>query len=157
MNVDVEKIVRENIDVIPHMSLATVSEKGPWVCEVHFAYDNDLNLYFRSKSAARHSQEIARDSRVAGNIARQFELNEYPLGLYFEGKAELLTEQENFHQYYEYFKQRQAVDESIIEDAKHTDGHQFYKITVENWYTFGKFDENGGQKHQLIWNGGRNE
>lgn len=155
MSVDVEKIVRDNIEATPHMSLATVSGKGPWVCEVHFAFDNDLNLYFRSKISTRHAQEITDDPRVAGNIVRQQGLDEYPLGLYFEGTAELLTDDENFHKYYEYFKQRQSVDETIIEDARQEKGHRFHKITVKNWYTFGKFDDEGGKKHELAWNGGK--
>ena len=45
-NDEIEKIIREYITKIPHMSLAAVSDNKPWVCEVHFAYDNDLNLYF---------------------------------------------------------------------------------------------------------------
>lgn len=154
MTIDVERIVREYIDKSPHMSLATVSDERPWVCEVHFAYDANLNLYFRSLASRRHSQEIAANPQVAGNIVRQHALDEYPHAIYFEGSAEVVSDEGLFPEIYGYFKQRQNVDESIIEDAKKADGHKFYKITIENWYAFGKFGGSSGEKYKLEWNGG---
>ena len=154
MDIDIEKVVREYIDKSLHMSLATVSGDRPWVCEVHFAYDDKLTLYFRSLTSRRHSQEIAVNPRVAGNIVRQHALNDFPHAIYFEGTAELITDETIFEELYGYFKQRQAVDESIIEDAKKNEAHKFYKITVENWYAFGKFDGKKGLKYELKWNGG---
>jgi uncharacterized protein YhbP (UPF0306 family) len=79
MSIDVEKVVREYIDKSIHMSLATSTENKPWVCEVHFAYDDDLNLYWRSKTDRRHSQEIALNPFVAGNIVKQHELTSIPM------------------------------------------------------------------------------
>lgn len=154
MNVDVEQIVREYINKSLHLSLATVSGSRPWVCEVHFAYDEKLNLYFRSLASRRHSQEIASNPNVAGNIVRQHALGDYPHAIYFEGTAEMVTDEAAFTELYSYFKQRQNVDESIIDDAKKDDGHKFYKITVENWYAFGKFGGDSGKKYKLEWNGG---
>lgn len=155
MNTDVEKIIREYIDKTLHMSLATVSGDRPWVCEVHFAYDNNLNLYFRSLKSRRHSQEISKNPHVAGNIVRQHDLDDAPHGIYFEGKAEPQEDESLFPQYYEYFKQRQKVDEGIIEQAKQEDGHKFYKITVDKWYAFGQFGGEKAVKHVLDWNGGK--
>lgn len=152
---NIEAIIREYIDKSLHMSLATASDNKPWVCEVHFAYDNDLNIYWRSKTERRHSQEIAQNPNVAGNIVKQHQVDEYPHAVYFEGTAELIEDESQYQQLYEYFKQRQDVTESIIEDAKQPDGHKFYKITVANWYAFGKFDSDKGQKYELTWNGGQ--
>jgi uncharacterized protein YhbP (UPF0306 family) len=154
MQLDLEKIVREYIDKSPHMSLGTVSDGKPWVCEVHFAYDKDLNLYFRSKPTTRHSQEITDNPNVAGNIVRQHALDEYPHAIYFEGTAEMVTDETQFETLCGYFMQRGIGNESMIDDAKKDDGHKFYKITVKNWYAFGKFGGDSGQKHKLTWNGG---
>lgn len=155
MKVNVEQIIQEYIDKSLHMSLATVSENKPWVCELHFAYDENLNLYFRSLTSRRHSQEISRNPYVAGNIVRQHKLDEYPHAIYFEGRAELVADEGEFQKLFGYFKQRQDVDESIINDAKKEDGHKFYKVTVENWYAFGKFGGDRGMKHKLVWKGGK--
>jgi uncharacterized protein YhbP (UPF0306 family) len=155
MSVDVESVIRKYIDATLHMSLATVSGNKPWVCELHFTYDDDLNIYFRSLKSRRHSQEIAANPHVAGNIVRQHAVGEFPHGIYFEGTAQLVDNQSKFAELYGYFKRRQTVTESIIDDAKREDGHQFYKITVDKWYAFGKFDGERAQKLELDWNGGK--
>ena len=154
MNIDVEKIIREYINKSLHMSLATVSDDKPWVCEVHFTYDDDLNLYWRSKTHRRHSEEIASNPNVAGNIVKQHGIDDYPHAIYFEGKAELLNDEANFDDICELFKKRGFDAEGMIEDAKELDGHKFYKVTVENWYAFGKFGGESGHKYNLPWNGG---
>ncbi len=151
---DVEKIVREFIDKTVHMSLATTSDNAPWVCEVHFAYDDNLNLYFRSLKSRRHSQEIAKNPSVAGNIIDKYALGDAVVGVYFEGTAELLEAGDEQNLAAECIKTRLKVTDDIVEEASHEDGHQFYKISVANWYVFGRFGGQSGQKHKLEWNGG---
>ena len=73
---NIEQTIREYLPGIIHMSLATCVDNKPRVCEVHFVYDNDLNLYFRSLTSRRHSQEIAINPFVSGNIVKQHVLNE---------------------------------------------------------------------------------
>lgn len=155
MNLNLEKIIREYINKSLHMSLATASGDRPWVCEVHFAYDDDLNIYWRSLTSRRHSQEVAVNHRVAGNIVKQHALDEYPNAIYFEGKAEIVEDESKYQEMYELFKKRQIGNENMVDDAKKPDGHKFYKVTVENWYAFGKFGGDSGQKYKLEWNGGR--
>ncbi|HET7640788.1 MAG TPA: pyridoxamine 5'-phosphate oxidase family protein, partial [Ktedonobacteraceae bacterium] len=72
------------------MSLGTCADGRPWVCEVHFMYDDDLNLYMRTRTTTRHAQEIQMNPQVAGDIVTQHFLNQKPRGVYFEGQAELL-------------------------------------------------------------------
>ena len=151
MNLDVEKIVREYIQKTPHMSLATVGGDKPWVCEVHFAYDDDLNLYFRSRLSTRHCQELAVNPNVAGNIVRQHALDEYPHAIYFEGTAELVTDYGLIEKIFPYFEQQQGSKPDAIEESKGEDGHKFHKISVKNWYAFGKFGGDKGQKYKLEW------
>ncbi|HEY1085548.1 MAG TPA: pyridoxamine 5'-phosphate oxidase family protein [Candidatus Saccharimonadales bacterium] len=153
---ELEKIIREYIDKTVHMSLATVSADRPWVCEVHFTYDDDLNLYFRSTPARRHSQEIEDNPHVAGNIVDTFPLDDPrpAVGIYFEGTAEQVEDESLYDEIYELFERRLDVNESIIDDAKRADGHKFYKISVQNWYAFGRFGDSGAKKHELAWNGG---
>lgn len=88
---DVEQTIREYIEPLVHMSLATAQNNTPWVCEVHFACDDDLNIYFRSLPTRRHSLEIAENPHVAGNIVRQHALGDSAVGVYFEGTARQLA------------------------------------------------------------------
>lgn len=154
MEVDVEKIVREYTAPLVHMSLATSENNQPWVCEVHFALDDKLNIYFRSLKTRRHSQQIAENPKVAGNIVRQFALGEPPLGVYFEGSAKLLTTDSEREEAFAAMQPKLQTKPEALEEAKQPDGHQFYKITVANWYVFGRFGDGSSQKYQLVWNGG---
>ena len=151
-NTDIEEIIRENICKSLHLSLATVSENGPWVSEVHFAYDDNLRIYFRSKQSRRHSKEIEADSRVAGNIVRQHELDDPVLGVYFEGEAKRLENVTESHPAYVSMESRLGLKIEAIKDASQPDGHSFYEIIVSNWYVFGRFGADHGQKLKLEWN-----
>lgn len=148
---NVEEIIREYIEKTVHMSLGTSVNGRPWVCEVHFVYDQDLNLYFRSLSSRRHSQEIGQNPNVAGNIVKQHDLGEYPHGIYFEGTAQLINDPDERATVFPLFKQRLDAKEEILDDAVNPEGHQFYKIIVSNWYAFGKFGNESGQKYHLPW------
>lgn len=152
---DIEKVIREYLPEVVHMSLGTCANGKPWVCEVHFAYDDDLNLYFRSLTSRRHSQEIAQNPNVAGNIVRQYELGDHPVGVYFEGVAEQLEPGPAQDKAFTCINDRLKTGEGILEEAQRADGHQFYKITIQNWYVFGKLDGERAQKYTLEWNGGR--
>lgn len=154
MGVDVEKIVREYMPEVVHMSLGTCKDGQPWVCEVHFAYDDDLNLYFRSKASRRHSQEIAENPQVAGNIVKQHQLGESPVGVYFEGRAEMIPASNNQAIAFQCLKARIGIGDETIKEATLEDGHKFYKITVQNWYIFGNLDGEGAKKYKLEWGKG---
>ncbi len=147
---DVEKTIREYLPGVVHLSLATTSNNKPWVCEVHFVYDDDLNLYFRSKKIRRHSQEIAANPNVAGNIVEQHPIEQKPRGVYFEGTAKALENVDENHIAYQRFCELMGVGPEILEDAKEADGHRFYKISATDFYLF---DSRSGpsQKYHLTW------
>lgn len=74
------------------MQLATVSDGKPWVCNVWFAADKDLNIYWFSSTTRRHSHEVADDPHVAAAICLpQTPADSYARGIQLEGTAELLT------------------------------------------------------------------
>jgi uncharacterized protein YhbP (UPF0306 family) len=152
MEIDIEKAVRTYIDNTVHMSLATTRNNVPWICEVHFAYDDDLNLYFRSLPTRRHSLEIAENPVVAGNIIKQHELGEEVVGVYFDGSVRRLGPGDEQKLAYECIARRLRANSGILLEAQHEDGHQFYKVSIKNWYIFGRFGAPAGRKYQLEWN-----
>lgn len=153
MTVDVEKIVRKYLKDVILLSLATSRGDKPWICELIFAYDDDLNLYFRSLPIRRHSREIADNPNVAGSIVRSFRVGEYPHGIYFEGTATLLPPGDEQKKAFQVMRDRLHLDDAIFEEAQQPDGHQFYKISVANWRVFVKSDEDrtSGETHSLAW------
>ena len=152
---NIEKVVREYLPNVIHLSLGTSRDNKPWVCEVHFAYDDDLNLYFRSLANTRHCQELTENPNVAGNIVRQHQPGEMPHGIYFEGTAKHLQPGAEMDKAFECIKQRFNKGQEILDDATRPDGVQFYKVTVQTWYTFGKLEQDGPKKYELTWNGGK--
>lgn len=151
MITDVEKVIREYLPNIIHMSLATSKDNKPWVCEVHYAFDEDLNFYFRSTPARRHSQEIALNPFVAGNIITQHVKGEKPRGVYFEGKAELLTNVDKHNVAYIEYCKRFGSTKAILDEAVTAEGHKFYKISVDTFYVFDVRESSPSQKYTLAW------
>lgn len=146
-----EQTIRDYLPSIFHLSLATSKDNRPWVCEVHFAYDEDLNLYFSSLPSSRHSQEILLNPYVAGNIVKQHQLNEGVLGVYFEGQAELLQPGETQQKAFERLMARLKPTADMPEQTKRPADHQIYKIKVSTYYVFGKLGDAPAQKYSLAW------
>lgn len=150
---NVEKIIRDYIPHVVHMSLATSNNNVPWVCEVHFAYDNALNLYWTSRPTARHSQEIEGNPSVAGNIVKSFAIGEEVEGVYFEGVAKRLERGPELNEGFAAMKEQLNADDEAYDVFNSPDGdHRLYKLTVKNWYIFGRFGHENGAKYQLPWN-----
>lgn len=149
---NLEEVIRDYLPQIVHMSLGTAKDNKPWVCEVHFVYDTDLNLYFRSTPARRHSQEIAANPHVAGNIVKQHAIGEPVRGVYFEGTAKLVAVPEEQEKAAQLMVEQLKAPETILADVKNPNNHQFYKITVETFYVFGNLDGTGNNKYELQWN-----
>ena len=147
---NVEQAIRDYLPHVLHMSLATVAGEKPWVCEVHFVFDEDLKLYFRSKPSRRHSQEIARNPAVAGNIVKQHAKGDKVRGVYFDGRAEQI-EIDATSLVFALFRDRIGVGPEILEDAQATDGHKFYRIAVDTYYLFDSQESSPSQKYELPW------
>ncbi len=145
-----EQTIRDYLPHIIHMSLATSHDDRPWICEVHFVYDADLNLYFRSKPSRRHSHEINQNPLVSGSIVTQHTADEKPRWIYFEWKAELIVINQD-DPIYTMFCERVWCDASIITDQEKEDGHKFYKISVSDYYIFDKKESNPSTKYHLSW------
>jgi uncharacterized protein YhbP (UPF0306 family) len=148
---NLEEVIRDYLPQIVHMSLGTSKDNKPWVCEVHFVYDDDLNIYFRSLTSRRHSQEIAENPHVAGNIVKQHALGEPVRGIYFEGTAKKLDAGAEQDTAFKLMQEQLKAPDSFFEEAQRPNGHQFYKISVETFYIFGNLDNQGNNKYELKW------
>lgn len=148
---EVNQAIRDYLAGVLHMSLATSRDSRPWVCEVHFVYDGNLNIYFRSKKSRRHSQEIAANPCVAGNIVEQHPKEQRPRGVYFEGSAAIVEDFDERHPAYKGFLERVGTGPEIVEDSKTADGHKIYKIVATDFYLFDARESSPSQKYHLPW------
>jgi uncharacterized protein YhbP (UPF0306 family) len=146
---EVETIIRAYVPQVIHMSLGTVRNGKPWVCEVHYAYDDNLNLYFCSLPTTRHCQDIAANPQVAGNIVTQHFLNQTPRGVYFEGTAEAIEVDER-HDAVRLMSNRLGKSiEQIMHDLE--TGRRFYKVTLTDLYLFDTYVSRPSRKYRLAW------
>lgn len=149
--IDVEKVIREYIPEVIHLSLGTSRNNVPWVCEVHFAYDDELNLYFISSTDTRHSTELRENPQVAGNIVVQHQPGEKPRGVYFEGTAEELTGVTKDDAAYKAYEGRFGDHVNLVDETGDPDGPRFYRIAVDTFYVFDTRESTPPQKHVLPW------
>lgn len=86
------EVIRELVEEALHetrvMSLGTMDEKGPWVADVLFAHDDDLNIYWLSVPGTRHSEAIRENGKAAASITVSTQSGEDDFGLQVEGMAE---------------------------------------------------------------------
>lgn len=150
----IETIIREYIPQIIHLSIATVSENRPWVCEVHFSYDDNLNLYFVSSTKTRHAQEIIANPRVAGSIVTQHHKDQKVRCVDFEGTAEMLDGEAAEKTAYAAYVARYGESEGLLNEIRKDGDTRFFKINVGNYYLFDSYGESRG-KNMLAWNGGK--
>lgn len=149
-NDEVEKVIREYLPQVVHMSLVTSHENKPWVCEVHFAYDDELNLYFVSSKDRRHSKEIEANPYVAGNIVTQHHKHQKVRGVYFEGQAQAMEVSDQTNLAYKTYIERLGGWDGLLNEISKDGNAAIYKIAVENFYLFDSYETSRG-KFQLAW------
>jgi len=50
------------------MTLATQSNKGPWVCTVYYGTDKDMSLYIITDPNSIHGKDFSKNNKIAFNI-----------------------------------------------------------------------------------------
>lgn len=131
------------------MQLATASPDGrPWICNVWFAADKDMNIYWISSTNRRHSIEIAANPRVAASICLVREPSESDRGaLQIEGTAEQVTNPLEIARALKLYASRGIFSvkqvKSFMADLKYP--HRFYRINPKTISLF----QNGKQTYEM--------
>ena len=146
----IEQIIREYIPQIIHMSLATAKDNKPWVCEVHFSYDDDLNIYFGSSSKTRHAQEILANPYVSGNIVTQHHKNQAVRCVDFEGRAEMLDADAAERFAYPAHVVRNGESQWLLDEIRKDGDMRFFRIKVSDFYVFDSYEDERTKNH-LPW------
>jgi len=149
---DILNLIKEYLESTKMMQLATSIDNQPWVCNVWFASDEDLSIYWFSSTTRRHSKEILVNPKVAGAIVFPQTPQDAPRGLQLQGNAEVLKYKEEIDKAISLFEQRifqrDAIDR-LMEDEKKP--HKFYKIKPSKFVLFDvvNFPENSRQEYNL--------
>ena len=145
---DTEQVIREYLPQIIHLSLETSEDNHPWVCEVHFAFDDDLALYFVSDRSRRHCVELRANPKIAGNIVTQHHRHQKVRGVYFEGTAAELEDVDEHHPGVIAYNQRFTLPPQAVQAAS---AARLYKITVSDFYVFDGYVSDPPRKYHLPW------
>jgi uncharacterized protein YhbP (UPF0306 family) len=82
------ELVRDYLSKGRIMQIATTDGDQPWICSVYYVEDDKLNLYWLSLPTRRHSQQIAKNNKVAISIA--IKADQPVIGIQAEGVAEVV-------------------------------------------------------------------
>lgn len=126
---DIEVLIGGYLKEAKMMHLATEANAKPWVCNVWFAADDELNIYWFSAINRRHSEEVAKNPHVAGAMCLPQTPDDPPRGLQFEGTAEVLRSEADVEKAKSVYSGRIFPQEKIDELMAHPDRpHKFYRI-----------------------------
>ncbi|OHB04703.1 MAG: hypothetical protein A3B14_01685 [Candidatus Zambryskibacteria bacterium RIFCSPLOWO2_01_FULL_45_21] len=126
--VNIRERILEVLEQTHLMSLATVDEGGPWVADVVFIFDDDLNIYWMSDPKTRHSKAILENNKAAGSITYSTKRKETNFGVQFEGIVEQL-EGIQFSLLVKHLTKRGYPKPKISDAKKILDGDMWYKLT----------------------------
>jgi uncharacterized protein YhbP (UPF0306 family) len=116
---DLQASLREFLEQHDTMTLATIGpDREPRAAAVFYAVREELVLYFLSNPASRHSENLARDSRVAATIQRDGQPWQEIRGLQIEGTAQLVTDEREIGQAARVFAARFAFLQGLLADSE---------------------------------------
>lgn len=129
MSDELTRLTKEVLERGYLMSLAIADEMGPWVADVIYVFDEELNLYWMSKPTRRHSKAIdAGDRRVAVAIAVTQGPDQPDEGLQISGIAQREQNPSNTLLKQWMKKMQRAFDAEL---GIVLDEHVWYKLTPE--------------------------
>jgi len=89
---DLRTLLRQILDQGYLLSLASVDESGPWVSDVIYTFDGDLNLYWISQSESRHSKAFVTNPLASGAITVVEKPEGKGIGLQISGTVRMLAQ-----------------------------------------------------------------
>jgi uncharacterized protein YhbP (UPF0306 family) len=112
------------------MQLATSLNGQPWVCNIHFYSDDNLDIYWVSTLERRHSLEIKQNPKVAATILVHLNTPDEPyvIGITVEGEAELLGEVVDSEVGAGYVIKHSKDDHFLADIADGKNPHRFYRL-----------------------------
>lgn len=148
-----EEVVRKYLPKTNIMQLATVVDKKPYLCTVHYYSDEDLNFYWCSLSSRRHSEEIKQNSSVAAYVMVHENTPEedYVTGITILGTAGLFEGQIDREIVKAYASKHHDSDEFVEKVVKGESAFKFYRLKPNKIILFDNknFPDNPRQEWDL--------
>lgn len=131
-----ENLIKQYLSEAPTMQVASSVGGQPWVCTVYFVPDEELNLYWLSLPTRRHSQEVAKNPKIAISVPVKFD-KQPVIGISTEGQATIVSDggvvKEVMASYVSKYKQGQDFHNNFLEGKNQ---HMLYKFTPKSFVLF---------------------
>lgn len=90
---DIKQLSIDHLKQVNILQLATAKDNKPWICTVHFYADDELNIYWVSRTDRIHSKQIDANPNVSATaVVHVNTLDEdYVIAVTLAGQAEVLT------------------------------------------------------------------
>lgn len=134
------------------MQLATVRDNKPWICNVWFVSDKDLNIYWISSTTRRHSEEIKDNEHVAAAMCMVSDPSDTSKsGIQLEGVAHEVTNPVEMAKALKLYVARGifTLDQVKKFMADVTKPHRFYKITPNRIVLFDPGKKESAQEYTI--------
>jgi len=130
----INTIIDDFLKDVRLMQLATSRDNQPWLCSVWYVMDEARNVYWLSRKARRHSEEIDDNPKASctfhGHYNQGFGIDKGQ-ALVISGNVEILMG-ENCVQPYQLYTEKHPnmLDFQSLQDVKTDQGHHYmYKLT----------------------------
>jgi uncharacterized protein YhbP (UPF0306 family) len=147
---EVSELIKKYLLQGKMMQIATCDGGLPWVCTVYFVPDGQQNLYWLSLPARRHSQEIAKNNKIAIAIAIKYDKNPI-IGIQAEGIAEAISDLGVVEKVLPYYVEKYGNGKDFVELFKAGENqHNLYKLKPSKYELFDETNFSDGQKHEWV-------
>src|SRR4051812_25802508 len=127
-NMETAELIKKYLEDGRLMQIATVNGGQPWICSVYYVVDESQNLYWLSLPSRRHSQDIAKDNRVA--IAVAIKRDQPVIGIQVEGTAATVTDHEIIKRVMQLYTKRYNSGQDFYDNfVSGKNQHILYKFT----------------------------
>lgn len=124
-----DAMIRSFLQTSRTATLATVNEDGaPAACNVQYAQDDELNLYFVSNDQSDHSRNIVRDGRVALTVYAHDDRAQNIHGVQIRGVAEALCKAGDCNQAWEIYTSKFTFAAALPQFAEVLRNETFFRI-----------------------------
>ena len=121
MNLSIAQEAKQILDDNLYMTISVADKDGnPWIANLYFAYDGDLNLYWYSSKETKHSQLISQNPSIAIAIFDSTAVGDDVNAVYFEATAEEVRGEEALEKGLTVFAQK-MLETNFIPDKESAD------------------------------------
>ena len=146
---DLRELIKSYLPQGLVMQLATVSEGQPWACTLYYVHDDDMNLYWLSMPARRHSREVSKHYQVAAAIVVKYDLP--VVGLQVEGAAQMVKDGPTVKRVMDSYITKYGAGKDFYDNYQRgTNKHQLYKLTPKKIVLFDEQNFSGEQARQEL-------